>query len=158
MDESINVEKGKQARQKPPRSVGRIAGEILAGTATGLAVALSVAYVIGARYGQEGCFGGLVALGYLFFAVPPAYGLGGAVGVSLVGNVGKQTGSFLLTLGCGFSGGLIMLVVLVLANRLSDVLIVILFWLLLPLVLLIPPIMATLGFNLTRRYKKPSSS
>ena len=114
--------------------------------------------MIGARYGQEGCFGALVALGPLFLVVPPVYGLGSAVGVYLVGSRGKQTGSFLLTLTCGFSGGLIMQAMLPLANYLSDVLIVILFWLLWPLVLLIPPILATLGFNLTRRYKQPPSS
>ncbi len=159
MDEPINVENKTQARQKPPRNLGRIACEILAGAAAGIAVALPAVYVIGALFGQEGCFGGLdVALGYLFFVVPPVYGLGSAVGVYLVGNIGKQTGSFLLALGGGFLGGLIMPVMLPLTNRLSDVLIVILFWLLWPLVLLIPPIMATCGFNSRRRYKEPTSS
>ena len=42
MNKSINIENEKQTRQKPPLSVGRIVGEILAGTATGFAVALPV--------------------------------------------------------------------------------------------------------------------
>jgi len=43
MDESITAEEKKQNRPKPPRSLGRIAGEIRGGMATGLAVALLVA-------------------------------------------------------------------------------------------------------------------
>ena len=161
MSESIAAENKKQKRQKPPLSRLRIVGEILGGATAGFAVAMPVGYVIHARFGQEG-LGGMVALGYLFLVVPPVYGLGSAVGVYLVGNIGKQTGSFLLALGRGFLGTIVMYVMLTLTFILSGVLIVgverIVLWTLCVLVLLIPPIMATLGFNLTRRYKEPPSS
>ncbi|MBL7188595.1 MAG: hypothetical protein ISS70_19900 [Phycisphaerae bacterium] len=45
-NESINVENERQAHQKPPRSLRRIAGEILAGMATGVVVAVLVLYVV----------------------------------------------------------------------------------------------------------------
>lgn len=140
MDESKNTANKKQSRQKPPLSVVRIAGEILAGMALGL-VALPVVYLINimifGKSDYSGSVGGLHALaflGILMFFFPPLYTLGNAVGVSLVGNRGDQTGSDLATLG----GALLGLIV------------ILLLW---PLVFLTVPIMATLGFNLTRRYK-----
>ena len=165
MSESINVEEAKQDHQKPPRNLGRIACEILAGTATELAVALPVAYLIGRADRFQGCFGGIVALGFILFIVPPVCGLACTFGVYLVGTRGNQTGSFLATLGCGFLGGIVMLVMLYVSLILSIVLTLdssnvlvygiemIVQWGFRALTLLIPPIMATLGFNLTRRYK-----
>jgi hypothetical protein len=161
MSESINVENKKQNHLKPPRSAIRIAGEILAGAVAGFAVAVPAAYVIGADV-DKGCFAGFEALAKMILVLPPVYGLGSAVGVYLLGNIGKQTGSFLLTLGCGLLGGLVMLAMLLVLSVLSGVLIVgverILLWTLGVLILLIPPIMATIGFNLRRRYKQPPSS
>ena len=158
MSESVNIENKKQNRKKPPLSRRRIACEILAGTATGLAVAYPVAYVIGASV-DKGCFGGIVALSKIFFVFPPVYGLGSTVGVYLLGTRGKQTGSFILTVAGGFLGGLLTLLMISIGINLSDELILIvflLFWSL--LVLLIPPILATIGFNRTRRYKEPPSA
>ncbi len=152
MSESINVENKKQNHQKPPRSVGRIAGEILAGAAAGFAVAVPAAYVIGAGV-DKGSFAGFGALAKMILVLPPVYGLASAVGVYLLGNRGKQTGSFLLTLGSGFVGGLVMIVVsfiLPVGWRGEATVSAIL---LLSFVLLIPPIFATIGFNLRRRYK-----
>ena len=109
---------------------------------------------------------GFAALGVLAkfatifaYVFPPLYGLGSAVGVHLVGNRGNQTGSFLLTLAGGFLGGLLTLLMISIGINLSDELILmffLLFWSL--LVLFIPPILATIGFNRTRRYKEPPSS
>ena len=163
MSESINVENKKQNHQKPPRSVGRISGEILAGTATGLAVALPVAYVTDiVLVDTKGHYVAFELLVMFVIVFPLLYGLASAVGVYLVGSIVKQTGSFLLTLGCGFLGGLIMLAMLPLAFFLSYVLIVgvekIVAWSLWALVLLIPPIVAAYGFNLSRRCKEPPSS
>ena len=45
MCEPITAENNKQHHQKPPRNVGRIVGEILAGATAGLAIAVPVAYV-----------------------------------------------------------------------------------------------------------------
>ncbi len=163
MDESINVENKKQNHLKPPRSLGRIAGEILAGIATGFAVAVPAAYVTGASV-DKGCFGGIVALAKMILVLPPVYGLGSVVGVYLLGTRGKQKGSFLLTLVGGFLGGFVMPAVLLLALFLSKALIKgagvgnIVLWAIGVLILLIPPIVATRGFNLTRRYKEPPSA
>ena len=162
MDESIKVENKKQNLQKPPRNLGRIVVEIFVGAIIGFAVTCPVFYLIGAST-PGGCFSGFVAMGYMLLTGPPVYGLGTSVGVYLVGSIGKQTGSFLLTLASGFLGGLFTLVLLRVLFRLSftessNVLIVGLLDVILPivmcvLVILIPPIFATIGFNLTRRYK-----
>ena len=171
MSESINIENKKQNHLKPPLSLARIAGEILAGAVAGLAVALPVAYVIGivllgtdlsavpAVPAVPAVLGFQVIFDLVF---PPLYGLGSAVGVYLLGSRGKQTGSFLLTLAGGLVGGLVMLVMLPLALFLSSDYIVgvekIVGWALVVLIPLIPPIFATIGFNLRRRYKEPPSS
>ena len=154
MSESINIENKKQNRQKPPLSVGRIVGEILAGLALGL-VALLVLYVTGivliGKGEQTGSIGQLAALGFvaIFITVfPPLYGYGSAVGVRLLGSRGNQTGSFLLTLAGGFVGGLVVVVILLMEPG----------FLMLCSTLLIPPVLATCGFNLRRRYKEPPSS
>jgi hypothetical protein len=154
MDELINVEKEKQARQKPPLSVGRIAGEILAGTAAGFVVAVLATYVLLAGSGGD-CMGfGRLAFG--LFVFPIVYGPGSGVGVYLVGKRGRQTGSFLWTLGCGFAG---VLVIMGMGGVIhSDWLYWVPsmpYWAFVLLVLLIPPILATLGFNATRRYREP---
>ena len=169
MCEPVNTENKKQKPQKPPQSLGRIACEILAGTVTGLVVALPLACVTGSLLSgflHVDEVSGFAALGVLakFAAIfayvfPPLYGLGSTVGVYLVGTRGKQTGSFILTLAGGFLGGLLMLLMFSIGIDLSDELILIfflLFWSL--LVLLIPPILATIGFNRRRRYKEPPSA
>lgn len=131
----------------------RIASEILAGTAVGFAVAFPVAYVTGTAF-DDGALGFLAMFVLVF---PPLYGPGSAVGVYLVGNRGNETSSFLQTLGCGFLGGLFMLVMIPVSSVLSRVLIVrgerIVLLALLASVLLIPPIFATIGFNSRRRHK-----
>jgi len=157
MSESITAEDKKQNRQKPPRSVGRIVGEILAGMGMGFVVGLLVGCVEGIVL-FHGIGDGATRIAFmatLSKVAPPLYGIASAVGVYLVGSRGKQTGSILLTLAFGFLAGLLNLAMLPLANRLPEVLIVILFCSFSPLVLLAPPIMAALGFNLTRRYKEP---
>ena len=160
---SINVENKKQNRQKPPRSVGRIVGEILAGAALGLAVAVPVAYVTEIEFVDTGAhFVAFPVLVMIVIIFAPLYGLGSAVGVYLVGNIGKQTGPFLLTLGCGLLGGLVMLPMLFGAGMLARVLIVgverIVAWTFWVLILLVPPIIATFGFDSSRRCKEPPSS
>ena len=156
MSESINVENKKKNHQKPPLSLVRIAGEILAGIGMSFAVMMLVGFVESIVF-----FGGIgdgetrIAFMAMFSKVtPPVYGIASAVGVYLLGSRGKQTGSFLLTLAFGFLAGLLKLAMLPLANRLPEVLVVVLFCSFGPLVLLVPPIAATIGFNLTRRYKE----
>jgi hypothetical protein len=161
MSESINVENKKQNRQKPPLSIGRIAGEILAGLALGF-VLLLVVYVTGSvlvgKVGPAESSGELEAILFLIMftiVFSPLYGFGSAVGVYLLGTRGKQTGSFLLTLAGGFVGAIVVLLPsfsLFFSGKVIVHLVPLL------LLLLIPPGMATLGFNLTRRYKEPPSS
>jgi len=175
MCESTNVEKEEKHDQKPARSRARIAGQILAAIATGLAVALPVAYAIGSAKRFQGCFGGIGAAIIILHVCPLLYGPASALGVYLVGNAGRQTGSFLKTLGCGLLGGLLdigllyislRLQVILTADQSSSVLLIglmiqlrqIVQWVLWAFVLLIPPIAATYGFNMTRRYKEPRSS
>jgi hypothetical protein len=153
MSESVNIENKKQNRQKPPLSLTRIIGEILAGTALGL-VALLFVYIAGIVLVDKGEYAvfGFLSIFFIFF--PPLYVLGSAVGVYLLGTRGNQTGSFQATLGFSFLGGLFMAVVLYLflivltqAERI-----------LLAPVLLFSPVLATYGFNLRRRYKEPPSA
>ena len=70
MSESINVENKKQNRQKPPLNVGRIAGELLAGVITGLAVALLVVHVTGVVYTEPVSYGAIVGLGIIILVFP----------------------------------------------------------------------------------------
>jgi len=157
MSESINVENKKQNHQKPPLSLVRITGEILAGIGMSFAVMMLVGFVESIVF-----FGGIgdgetrIAFMAMFSKVaPPVYGIAGAGGVYLLGSRGNQTGSLMVTLAFGFLAGLLKLAMLPLAKLLPEMLIVILFCSFGPLVLLVPPIVATIGFNLTRRYKEP---
>ncbi len=163
MSESINIENKKQNHQKPPLSLARIACEILAGLATGLAVAYPVVYVIlyviiyvilgktTDGFMGDKVLGNVMVMAIIIFAFPIVYGPGSAVGVYLLGRRGTQTGSLLATLGLGCLGGLFMFVILLLIIGVKKIV-------LLALVLLIPPIIATIGFNATRRYKEQPSS
>ncbi|MHC4494253.1 MAG: hypothetical protein ACYSYM_00355 [Planctomycetota bacterium] len=169
---SSNVEKQKkQNHKKPPRSVGRIACEILAGTVTGFVVAVLVLcvnlYVIffvilgaTADWLEEKNLGlgGLAAAGFILLAFPMLYGPASAVGVYLVGTRGNETGSFLATLGGGFLGLFVMILVYFYVFAAGNMLLGIEKIVLWPLVFLASPIVATLGFNLTRRYKEPPAT
>ncbi|MBW7989601.1 MAG: hypothetical protein FVQ84_06245 [Planctomycetes bacterium] len=150
MSESVNIENKKQNRQKPPLSVGRIVGEILAGAAL-CVVALLVAYVTGfVLVGKgKGEYAGVGFMAMFLLVFPPLYVLGSTFGVYLVGRIGNETGSFLETLSGGFLGGPVAVLLCFLGIE------KIVLW---ALILLIPPIFATIGFNSTRRYKEPPSS
>ena len=156
MSESITGENKEQNRKKPPLSRRRIAGEILAG----LAVAVTVLFVAVCVFGilaipdsSGGHDWGPVVMLFMFafFAFPILYGPASAIGVYLVGSRGKQTGSFLLTLVAGFLGGCVMLPTLFVTGS-------VLGWACWALVFLTAPVIATIGFNGTRRYKEPPSS
>jgi hypothetical protein len=177
MSESVSVESKEPAPQKPALSVGRIAGEILAGMGVGFAAGLPPAFGfllwMGPILAARDCFGagGIAALFVsLFFVFPMAYGLASGVGVYLVGRIGKQTGSFLLTLGCAFAGGLAVMgmgmpmwlrMPMGMRNTRGvpwlSWLASMPYWASVPLALLLPPLMATCAFNWTRRYKQPVS-
>ncbi|MBC8217579.1 MAG: hypothetical protein H8E73_03870 [Planctomycetes bacterium] len=159
MDESINAEKKK--RQKPPLTRRRIAAEILGGVAVGFAAGLLGGFVFLMMPYDRGCFNGVLALAAAIVSVfPMVYGVASGVGVYLVGKRGEQTGSFLWTLGCGFAGWFVIIGMRRLVHSFywSYWLPSIPDWAFVPLVLLTPPLLATIAFNLTRRYKEPPSS
>ncbi len=157
MNESMVAESKKQGTQKPPLSWRRIAGEILAGTATAFAIELPVLYVVLVANKErfDGCFGSLAAAGIIVCGFPFVYGPASAVGVYLVGSRGKQTGSFQATLACGFLGGFAILSESRFQLLSSIGIEKAVLW---AFVLFTAPVLATLGFNLTRRYKGPPSS
>lgn len=165
MDESVHVGNNGPAPPKPPLSVGRIAGEMFAGMGVGFAAGLPAAFGFllwrGPILAARACFGGIGALVESFFFVfPMVYGLASGVGVYLVGKRGRQTGSFLWTLGCGFAG---VLVIMGMRGVIHSFYWSYWFpsvpgWASVPLALPMPPLVATCVFNLTRRYKEPPSS
>ena len=73
MSESINVENKKQNHLKPPRSVIRIAGEILAGSAAGFAVALPALFAFSIADSFQGRFGGIFVLWTVFSMFAPDF-------------------------------------------------------------------------------------
>ena len=165
MDESGIVKNEKQNRRKPPLSRLRISCQVLAGAVGGSAMLASLfACVAVADFFQD--YAGLGVIILLKPVFPLIYVLGLAVGVYLAGNIGKQTGSFFATLGFAFFGGLAAFFLFLILIRAGTIwttdaekgaqdLILYIGCLLL---LFIPPIFPTLGFNLTRRYKKLPSS
>jgi phage FluMu protein Com len=165
----VNIENKKQNHQKPPLNRCRIACEILAGTAAGLAVVplVCVACIVYQRYELfgKGDVGVFEFMALFVIVCPLLYGLASGVGVYLVGTRGKQTGSFILTFGFGFFGGILFMggplslalflsAALIVGVEMKVLCVLLVFILLIP----IPSIMATLGFNLTRRYKEPPSA
>lgn len=159
MPESINIEDKKQNRLKPPLSFGKIAGEILTGAGVGIAVVLPVIYLLVSRSGGD-CFGvgKLLAAAAGFLIVPPLYALAAAVGVYLVGSRGGQTGSLPATLGGGLIGVPVTILLYIDGDMAGDMMFGIAKIVLWSFVFLAVPIIATLCFNLTRRYKEPALS
>ena len=159
MDEPMTADKKKQKRQKPPLNRLRIAGEILAGATLCIVALLAVCGTGIVLFGnfKTGSVGQLEALGFLALFVsvfPPLYVLGSAVGVYLVGSIGKQKGSLLATLGGSLVGGIVIVILVFTggdgAKSIGTAEKVVIWGFL----SLIGPVMAAIGFNLTRRYKK----
>jgi hypothetical protein len=158
MDEPITAENKKQNGQKPPLSVGSIAGAILAGGGVGFAVALLLAWVAAPLF-RSATVTELTVFLRVFLIV---HVLCSAIAVYFFRRRSKETGSFPATIGGGILGGVVMLGMLFGSVSFSGVLTAgaekIIFWPFCVLLLLTPPAVATLGFNLTRRYKGPPSS
>ncbi|MGD8786796.1 MAG: hypothetical protein PVJ60_05190 [Phycisphaerales bacterium] len=156
MYETIIIENKKQ---KPPLSIIRILGEILAGFALGLIVLLCVLYI--SYWISDWIFGSseipleVLFLPTLICGSPLWYGIGCAAAVYLIGSIGKQTGSYSITLiGCVVLGYVVLFPSLSFfrISKVTDNSIpLLLLW-------LIPSIAATICFNLTRRYKNPKPS
>jgi len=153
------------AKAKPPLSGERIAGEVLAGGLGGFAGGLLGAITTGGCTGDT--FGRfptveayIMSIGYLLGSI-----LGSAYGVYAIGSTDNETGSFLATLAAS-SVGLIpgffpdfpksILTSVFPGDRVDwetgKISGGLNYWFLLG-----PPIGATIGFNLTRRYKSSST-
>jgi len=156
MDETINAESKEEAPQKQPLSAKRIACEILAASTLSI-LALLVVYVTGIIVIDEGCFAVFGFLAMCVLTFPLLNGLGSAFGVYHVGSRGNETGSFLATLGFGFLGGLVMALLVCFVYAAGYVMSVMEKTVIWAIALLTAPSVATLCFNLTRRYKEPPS-
>lgn len=111
MSESITAEDKEQNPQKPPSSVGRIACDIVAGTAARFAIAVPVLYVtvyvvVCAIWGQAKNLSlrGLLAAVFNLLAFPMFYGPASSVADFPVGRRAHGTGLLLATLGIGLRG------------------------------------------------------
>ncbi len=144
------IERNKQSREKPPLRIKRIGGEILVGGGLGMVgvIGLGAAGLgIGALLGGDDGEGPMIV--GMAIGAGLGYSIGSALGVYLVGNNDDETGSFVSTLlgsllGTGFS----FLASITIGDEVPDVIYFI------P----VPPILACIGFNMTRKYKsKPAS-
>jgi len=135
-------------RSKPPLSVRRIVGEILAGGVGGVVVGVASFYATFALDLPGGkCNPAVVYVAGIGLT------LGSSIGVYVVGNIGNETGSFLATLGGNillFFGASIILTEY--GSDLGDNYIVNIA-ILLCYIAVAPPLFATIAFNLTRKYK-----
>lgn len=137
-------------KQKPPISLIRIAGEILAGFALG-SISLLLVFFTGFWITGSNELGDFVFLILFTIGSPLLYGIGCAAGIYLIGSIGKQTGSYSICLIGAFFAGLVALFLtfsFFKTLRVIESLVPL-------LVLIVPPIPATICFNLTRRCKKP---
>ncbi len=138
------------ADEKPPLSPVRIAGEIVCGYSAGLAG--GVVSVLALKPIADSVSGGRDVI--LAIGVSTGYAFGSVGGVYLVGSLGNQTGSFSTTMlgvlmgaAVGVTGAIITVAIIGDEdNHYAE----------LPL-FVAPAIGATIGFNLSRRYKSPSA-
>jgi len=123
---------------RPPLNAGRVGGQILAGTVAGVGTGLLMAALA-----DDGDDDMMIGASSAFAGFLVGFPVGVTGGAYLVGRIGDQTGSFPMTL-LGTIGGVVAAVALADATE---------GWSFLAM----PPVGATIGFNLTRRYKDRAS-
>jgi hypothetical protein len=149
MDGSMIANNKERKHQRPPLSVVRIVVEISAALALELVVLYVFDVVILSSIIPEskpcpsGGFGILAAFLYIIPLLYVIVSAVSAVAIYFVGSTDKQTGSFLATLVCSFMGGIFWVAFVFLFTEVPAT----------PIYALITAIMATFGFNMTRRYK-----
>lgn len=137
-------------RRKPRLDSGRIAGELLVGTATGAGLGIGTAVLL--YHASDGCtgfcaFGNGLASAALGATVYP---LGAGLGVSLAGHIGDQKGSTAAAVGGAYLGslaGVLAGTLLSFGNGDSGI----------PFMgyLIGAPVGAAIGFNMTLKYDQP---
>jgi hypothetical protein len=133
---------------KPSLNQGKIVGEFMAGTVLGMGMGLAAASV-GASISYDGSWFSEWPGAIVGFTL--AYPLGCAVGIYLVGNLGSDTGSFVSALGAAYGGLFLGAAGAWGLSHVSQTAAGVAF-------LAAPPLLATLVFNNTRRYKNSSIS
>jgi len=144
------IERKEQSREKPPLRIERIGGEILAGGGLGIVGALGLGAAgvgIGALLGGDDGEGAIIV--GMAIGGGLGYSIGSALGVYLVGDTANETGSLIATFLGGLLGtGLSFVASVTIGDEVPDVIYFI------P----VPPIIACIAFNMTRRYtSKPAS-
>jgi MFS family permease len=148
----LSADSNKTKYKKPPLNIRKIAGELLAGIAGGIIIGSISAFLFNIYYHEELWTRLRTALMYPPIAV--GYLLGSAIGVYLVGNIGKETGSFKYTLGGSLLIGLWVFGIIISLSTGIDLSTLIgsiaslLVFVSVPIVI----------FNLTRRYKLSATS
>ena len=138
----------------PPLKAGRIAGELSFGFLSGLGGTL--AGLLGAILYEEisdgGGHGSFDAYDMLFIGAISGYAVGTSIGVSLIGSCGNEKGSFIASL-CGSLAGTLISAAIITAIE-SNPYEPVPEWA--PLAVISAPVIgATIGFNLSRKYRKP---
>ncbi len=142
--------------EKPPLSVGRTAGQLVAGVLGGIVggvIGLIIGAFIGGNFAEDFEFAGLrgyEATGIIGFPIGVVFG--SPQWVYLIGRLGKVTASYGATLTGGILGAILVVgalygvvgVPLENVSRYDYTLLV------------VTPLGAMLGFELTRRYKQPT--
>ncbi|MBC8230129.1 hypothetical protein H8E77_11330 [bacterium] len=132
---ATEVDTKEQRNAKPPLSVRNITNELISGTVGGICVG----YYVGWFAGNIGYFTG--------------YMLGSSSGVYRAGNMGNETGSFWATLGGSVLGGILGVGIILVTNHYELVSENVQSKAEIVSILSSPVIGATIGFNLTRKYK-----
>ena len=145
---------GNPEPKRPPVSNGKLTGEILAGVAAASVVSFFSGEFLKSAYAQN-CMGGFsIGAVFMFVICPGILPLVSAITVYRIGSAGGQTGSFLRTLAYSILGGIVAIPIMCISP--------VLFLSPSPAafavsISLTPALGATLGFNLSRRYKKGCS-
>jgi len=132
---ATEVDTKEQRNAKPPLSVRNITNELISGTVGGICIGYYVGWFAG-------------NIGYC-----TGYMLGSSSGVYRAGNMGNETGSFWATLGGSVLGGILGVGIILVTNHYELVSEDVQSKVEIVSILSFPVIGATIGFNLTRKYK-----
>jgi hypothetical protein len=152
----IELEERSKVSNRPPLNAGRIIGEIGAGVAFGGLFGLAGG-MAGYQLEREFSNCSYDLCGLLGFMVGGAIGytIGSATGVSLVGNIGNETGPFRAALGGSIGGSLLVVAGIAILSRGNVQLGETLSTLAVILAFAAPPVGAMIAFNNNRRYEIP---